>query len=72
MVEKSATSDMNLTLAQYLNQTGYQSYAQHVDEHWLRQAAPDPAVQTALGWISILISVPAQICQALVIYVFMK
>ena len=71
LVKTSWISDM-ISLAKYLNQTGYQSYAQHVPEHWLHQAAPDPNVQAAIGWIAIMISVPAQICQALVICVFYR
>merc|ERR1712062_507797 len=71
LVNTSWISDM-ISLSKYLNQTGYQSYAQHVPEHWLHQAAPDPNVQAAIGWIAIMISVPAQICQALVICVFYR
>ena len=43
-----------------------------VDPFWLGRSAPNENIKSILGLISLIICIPSQICQVLVIYVFVR
>lgn len=59
------------TLEDYLNLT-QPSYIENVAEYWLKQPAPNPVVQNILAAVLFVVSIPSQICQLLVIFVFIR
>lgn len=59
------------TLRQYLNLTNPE-YEGYVNDHWLKQTPPDRVVQNVLAGLLFVISVPSQICQLLVIVVYLR
>ena len=62
-----------MNLSTYLIKADQRYFLQDsVDPFWLGQSAPNEQIRLIVGLISLIVSIPSQIAQVLVIYVFVR
>mgnify|MGYP001418941380 FL=1 len=62
-----------MNLSTYLIKADQRDFLQDsVDPFWLGQSAPNEQIRLIVGLISLIVSIPSQIAQVLVIYVFVR
>ena len=62
-----------MNLSTYLTKADQRDFLQDsVDPFWLGQSAPNEQIRLIVGLISLIVSIPSQIAQVLVIYVFVR
>ena len=62
-----------MNLSTYLSKADQKDFVLNsVDPFWLGQSAPNEQIRLIVGLISLILSIPSQIAQVLVIYVFVR